>query len=70
CDNLAQYGKNVLLIGHIPDLEYLTSYLLSSQTHIKISFRKTSICFIEIEDFPPYGTGTLHWMFDSDLLTS
>lgn len=63
------HGKHLLLVGHIPYLEQLASYLLSPKVPIQIKFKKTSICCIDVTSLPPKGGAALLWMLSPDLLT-
>ena len=70
CQQIASLDdvESVLLVGHIPDLEHLTSYLLTGGHRLQSNFRKTSICCMDIQKFPPKGSGILRWMLSPDLL--
>ena len=52
--------KNVMIVGHEPDLSSFASFLLGSQTPI-IEFKKGALCRIDVIKFPPQGKGTLAW---------
>lgn len=51
-----------LLVGHMPDLSEIGSYLLTGNRNLNIEFKKGSICAIEIASLPPRGPGLLKWM--------
>ena len=51
-----------LLVGHMPDLAELASFLLTGNRNLNIEFKKGSICAIEVSSLPPRGPGLLRWM--------
>jgi phosphohistidine phosphatase len=51
-----------LLVGHMPDLAELASFLLTGNRNLNIEFKKGSICAIEVASLPPRGPGLLRWM--------
>jgi phosphohistidine phosphatase len=51
-----------LLVGHMPDLSELASYLLTGNRNLNIEFKKGSICAIEVASLPPRGPGLLRWL--------
>lgn len=59
---LAKYKaqKRVLLVGHEPDMGYIASALLFSETSV-IEFKKGGLCCIDVSDMPPKEPGTLRW---------
>lgn len=50
-----------LLVGHLPDLSELASFLLTGNRNLNIEFKKGSLCAIEIASLPPRGPGLLRW---------
>ena len=60
--HLAKYKsfKNVMIVGHEPDLGYIASALLGSNASI-IEFKKGALCCIEVPTLPPRNPGKLHW---------
>src|SRR5262247_55876 len=50
-----------LLVGHMPDLSDLASFLLSGNRNLNIEFKKGAICAIEVASLPPRGPGLLLW---------
>lgn len=52
----------VLLVGHMPDLAEIASWLLTGNRNLNIEFRKGSLCAIEVTSIPPRGPGLLRWM--------
>lgn len=59
---LAKYKslKNVMIVGHEPDIGYIASALLGSNASI-IEFKKGALCCIEVATLPPRSAGKLHW---------
>lgn len=51
-----------LLVGHMPDLSELASFLLTGNRNLNIEFKKGSICAIELASLPPRGPGLLRWL--------
>ena len=54
--------ERALLVGHMPDLAEIASYLLTGNRNLNIDFRRGSICAIETAGLPPRGPGLLRWM--------
>jgi phosphohistidine phosphatase SixA len=52
--------SNIMLVGHQPDLGFIASRLLGSESSI-VEFKKGSLCCIEISTLPPRSSGTLIW---------
>ncbi|MDQ3011634.1 MAG: phosphohistidine phosphatase SixA [Acidobacteriota bacterium] len=53
-----QFDK-ALLVGHMPDLSELASFLLAGNRNLNIEFKKGSLCAIEVTSLPPRGPGLL-----------
>jgi phosphohistidine phosphatase len=51
-----------LLVGHMPDMAELASYLLTGTRNLNVEFKKGSVCAIELSSIPPRGPGLLRWM--------
>ncbi|MEK7833788.1 MAG: hypothetical protein AAB401_22060, partial [Acidobacteriota bacterium] len=51
-----------LLVGHMPDMSEIASYLLAGNRNLNIEFKKGSLCTIEVSSLPPRGHGLLRWM--------
>ena len=51
-----------LLVGHMPDLSELASFLLTGNRSLNIEFKKGSLCAIEVASLPPRGPGLLRWL--------
>src|SRR5215831_16087896 len=51
-----------LLVGHMPDLSELASFLLAGNRNLNIAFKKGSLCAVEVTSLPPRGPGLLRWL--------
>jgi phosphohistidine phosphatase len=51
-----------LLVGHMPDMSELASFLLTGNRNLNIEFKKGSVCAIEVASLPPRGPGLLRWL--------
>jgi len=51
-----------LLVGHMPDMSEIASYLLAGNRNLNIEFKKGSICAIEVTSLPPRGPGLLRYL--------
>ena len=51
-----------LLVGHMPDMAEIASYLLAGNRNLNIEFKKGSLCSIELSGLPPRGPALLRWM--------
>ncbi len=56
-----QFDK-ALLVGHMPDLAELASFLLTGNRNLNVEFKKGTVCAIEVSSLPPRGPGLLRWM--------
>lgn len=54
-----------LLVGHMPDMTELASFLLTGNRNLNIEFRKGGLCAIEVSSLPPRGPGLLRWSLRS-----
>lgn len=61
---LARYRdrQHVLLVGHEPLLSKTIETLLGSGQELAVELGKGSLCRIEVDDLPPTGRATLHWL--------
>lgn len=68
-EELAKYksAKNVLVVGHEPDLGKFAAVLLGAAPGF-IEFRKGGLCRIDLETFPPGGSARLVWHLKPKLL--
>ncbi|MBS1786843.1 MAG: phosphohistidine phosphatase SixA [Acidobacteria bacterium] len=51
-----------LLVGHMPDLSEITSYLLAGNRNLNIEFKKGAVCLVELSSLPPRGPGLFRWL--------
>ena len=59
---LGRRRRDIMLVGHEPDLGHLASFLLTgSVQQLSLQFKKGGIAAIEVETLPPRG-GTLLWL--------
>ncbi len=58
----AHQFDRALLVGHMPDLSELASYLIAGHRNLNIEFKKGTLCGIEVSSLPPRGPGLLCWM--------
>ena len=58
----ASQFDRALLVGHMPDLSEVASYLLAGNRNLNIEFKKGSLCAIEVASLPPRGPGLLLWI--------
>jgi phosphohistidine phosphatase len=62
-------ASHILLVGHMPDLGDLASYLLTGSAHrAPLPFKKAGVAAIEVDGLPPKGPGLLHWFATPALL--
>ncbi len=54
--------ERVLLVGHLPDLAELTSWLLAGHRNLNVEFKRGTLCLIEVTSLPPRGPGRLRWV--------
>lgn len=60
----------VMLVGHMPDLAHLASYLLSGSHELNITFKKAAVCRIDFEKTIAAGKGELVWHLPPSILRS
>jgi phosphohistidine phosphatase len=60
--------REIMLVGHNPQLSDLAAYLLSLSTGMQVDLKKSGICAVEVERIPPKNPGTLLWMMTSKQL--
>jgi phosphohistidine phosphatase len=56
-----QFDK-ALLVGHMPDLSEVASFLLAGNRNLNIEFKKGALCAIEVTSLPPRGPGLLRYL--------
>ncbi|MFN8642865.1 MAG: phosphohistidine phosphatase SixA [Candidatus Binatia bacterium] len=55
-------ARQVLVVGHQPDLGELASFLLTGSARTcPLPFKKAAVAAIEVDGLPPRRTGVLHW---------
>jgi phosphohistidine phosphatase len=55
-------AREIMLVGHQPDLGELASYLLTGSTTLaQLPFRKAGVAAIALSALPPRSPGTLEW---------
>jgi phosphohistidine phosphatase len=53
--------KQILLVGHEPQLSNTISVLLSGTARAEIRLKKGAMCCLEVDGLPPKKNGVLHW---------
>lgn len=53
---------SVLLVGHEPDLSHFAEHLVGSQSRNLITFKKGSLCRIDVARIPMTVPGVLRWL--------
>jgi len=53
--------RNVLLVGHEPDLSRMVSFLLAGRRDVPMDFKKGGLCCISAGKLPAAGCATLQW---------
>jgi len=54
--------KHLLLVGHEPSLSHLMSILLTGNSRMKIDFKKSGLCKLEVDQLRFGACATLAWM--------
>jgi phosphohistidine phosphatase len=55
-------ARELLLVGHQPDLGHLASYLLTGSANLApLPFKKAGVAAIELSALPPRSAGLLQW---------
>ena len=62
--------KDIMVVGHNPQLSELAAYLLSLSTGMQLDLKKSGICAVEVERMPPKNPGLLLWMMTPKQLRS
>ncbi len=55
-------ARQLMLVGHQPDLGQLVSYLLAGAIAVQVDFKKGGVVAVEVPSLPPHGPGVLLWM--------
>ncbi len=53
--------KNVILVGHEPDLSLLAARLMGAGHHANMAFKKGGCCLVRFDGSPSKGLGLLTW---------
>ena len=53
--------KQILLVGHEPQLSNTISVLLSGTAGAEVRLKKGAMCCLEVDGLPPKKNGVLHW---------
>jgi phosphohistidine phosphatase len=53
--------KEILLVGHEPQLSSAISFLLSGKTEAAIRLKKGGLCCLEVDGLPPRESAALQW---------
>jgi phosphohistidine phosphatase len=67
-DELARHARHerIALVGHEPGVGELAARLVGARKAME--FKKGSICRIDVQAFPPTGTGQLRWFLTPRML--
>jgi phosphohistidine phosphatase len=60
--------RDVLAVGHMPDLGRMAAWLLGAPEHDRFAFRKTATAAFRFEGRPTPGTAVLEWIVQPCLL--
>jgi phosphohistidine phosphatase len=60
--------RQVLVVGHEPDLGALAVRLIGAGRHAHLTFKKGGCCLILFDDFPPRSPGDLIWWLTPRIL--
>lgn len=52
----------VVVVGHAPDVEYITSAMLTCKKGLDIHFSTATACCLSFDDSPCLGGGRLEWL--------
>ncbi len=62
-------AKEVVLVGHEPNLSNLATALLWADTSFIMQFKKAGVCRIDITDVPPTSPGILKWLITPKIIS-
>ena len=57
-----------MLVGHMPDLACLCSYLVAGEKDLDIMFKKAAVCKISFDGKVSAGYGVLEWLIQPKVL--
>jgi phosphohistidine phosphatase len=60
--------KQVLVVGHEPDLSLMAARLIGVRGNAGLSFKKGGCCLIAFQEFPPKSFGELVWWLTPRIL--
>jgi phosphohistidine phosphatase len=55
-------ADSVLVVGHMPDLGELASFLLGGSPNLAIQFKKAAVCCLAFDHAPSAGKARLEWL--------
>jgi phosphohistidine phosphatase len=61
-DWLAEDGRDLMLVGHMPDLADIASVMLTGDTQLCLTMKKASACAVRFDGPPQAGQGCLEWL--------
>lgn len=61
-------GETIMLVGHLPNVARLSSFLLTGSAETDIEFRKSAACMITFERRLQAGRGRLEWLIQPKAL--
>ncbi len=56
--------KDVLVVGHMPQLGSLVSLLTTGDTSLSLNFKKGAVCGLTISSLDGNGRGTMNWLLN------
>jgi phosphohistidine phosphatase len=62
------FGEHTVLIGHMPDVSYLTGFLVSGQACAAVVFSPATVACVEFAGTPRPGAGALRWVMPPEQL--
>jgi phosphohistidine phosphatase len=62
------FTANTLLVGHLPDVSYLTGYCVTGRPVRMVAFAPGAIACIDFDGAPRAGAGTLRWAMTPEQL--
>jgi len=60
--------SSIMMVGHMPDLAEIASYLICGYPTAGLMFKKAAVCRISFDAAPAPGTGTLEWLLPPSLI--
>jgi phosphohistidine phosphatase len=53
--------QEIMLFGHEPDIGILSAKFMGAPDEMRIPFKKSGVCRVDIGDLPPSSAGVLRW---------